>query len=68
MGNLSLVTVTFNDGAVKQYIITASPHIGRWLAEEAGHTGMLTLFNKSSSWTIPMANIREYEIENINTE
>jgi hypothetical protein len=65
MGDISKVRVTFIDGEVKEYTITASPFIGRWLAEEAGRTGMLTLFNRTSAWTIPIENIREYAIEDI---
>ena len=60
---LSKVTVTFVDGEVKYYIITASPAIGGFLAREAGETGVLSLFNGERSFGIPMNQIRDWEIE-----
>ena len=62
MRDLSDVTVTFQDGEVKQYRITASPSIGGYLAQQAGQTGILSLFNDSQSYAIPMENIREWQI------
>jgi hypothetical protein len=60
---LSKVTVTFVDGEVKSYIITASPAIGGHLAREAGVHGVLSLYNGERSFGIPMSQIRDWEIE-----
>lgn len=62
---LSDVTVTFNDGEVKVYRITASPRIGRYLANEAGMSGSLTLHNHDTSWGIPLASIRDWAITSV---
>lgn len=58
----SLVTVTYTDGEVVVYPISAGPGVTRYLAREMGNTGSLTLFTKSSSVTIPSDQIRNYEI------
>lgn len=60
--NCSDVTVTFNDGVVKVYRITAGPGIGSYLAREAGANGVLSLFNHEMSWGIPVASIRDWSI------
>lgn len=60
----SIVIVTFNDGEVKEYVISAGPSIGGHLAREAGDTGVLNLFNLDESYAIPLANIREWVIIN----
>lgn len=56
------VTVTFQDGEVKTYRITAGPGIGGFLARDASTTGVLNLFNEDQSWGIPLANIRDWSI------
>ncbi len=56
------VTVTFNDGEVKVYRISAGTSIGGWLAREAGASGVLSLFNKEQSWGIPLSSVREWSI------
>lgn len=56
------VTVTFTDGEVRVYRITAGPSIGGYLAREAGASGILSLFNHTQSWAIPLANIRDWTI------
>lgn len=56
----SLVVVTFNDGEVKEYVISAGPSIGGYLARDAGETGILNLYNNDESYAIPLANIREW--------
>lgn len=58
----SLVDVTFVDGEVKTYRITASTTIGRYLAQQASETGILLLYNNEVSHGIPMAQVREYLI------
>lgn len=58
----SIVTVTFTDGEIKEYIISAGVRIGTYLAREMGSTGILVLFNEEESNSIPVQNIREYSI------
>lgn len=61
--NLSDVEVTFMDGEVKVYRISAGVRIGQYLAREAAETGILTLFNDEVSHGVPLSNIREYQIK-----
>lgn len=61
----SAVDVTFVDGEVKTYYITAGIGIGQYLAGQAAETGILVLFNNTVSHGIPMAQIREYVIRNM---
>ena len=56
------LTVTFNDGEVKTYRISAGPGIARYLAMEAGQSGVLTLWNGEQSYGIPIASIRDWSI------
>lgn len=63
--DLSDVEVTFNDGEVKTYMITASPAIAGYLAREAGSTGFLTLWKGDESHSIPIGNIREFKIKSV---
>ena len=58
----SIVEVTFNEGDVKQYVISASPTIGGYLTRQAGETGILSLYNADESYAIPLCNIREWKI------
>lgn len=58
----SQVDVTFVDGEVKTYVISASTKIGGYLARQASETGILILYNNDISHGIPMAQIREYVI------
>lgn len=58
----SIVQVIFNDGEVKEYVISAGPSIGGYLAREAGETGILNLYNADESYAVPLANIREWKI------
>jgi len=58
----SVVTVTFNDGEVREYLISASPGIGTYLANNAGQYGVLSLFNNEQSWGIPTSSIRDWSI------
>lgn len=60
--DLSDVTVTFTDGEVKVYRITAGPGIGGFLAREAGQNGVLSLFNSGQSWGIPLTSVRDWSI------
>jgi len=58
----SVVRVTFNDGEIKEYVISASPSIGSYLAREAGETGILSLYNLDENYAVPLRNIREWQI------
>ena len=60
----SVVHVTFVDGGIKEYVISAGPSIGSHLSREAGETGILNLFNLDESYAIPLAHIREWKIVN----
>lgn len=62
MSEQSIVEVTFNDGEVVEYPIDAGTKIGGYLAREAGHTGVLNLFNQKESYGIPLPSIRHWHI------
>lgn len=59
----SNVTVTFKDGEVKTYLISAGPGVGGYLAREASACGVLSLFNGEQSFGVPLDNIRDWQIE-----
>jgi len=59
---LADVTVTFKDGEVKTYRISAGPNIGSYLARDSATTGVLSLWNRDQSFGIPVANIRDWAI------
>lgn len=61
----SLVEVTFIDGKVKTYSMTAGAGIARYLAQDSGATGTLTLLNGDEAYGIPVAQIREYVVRQI---
>ncbi len=65
---LSDVTVTFNDGEVKVYRISAGPDISGYLAREAGQSGMLSLWDKNRSHGIPVERIRDWTIDAVEIE
>ena len=56
------VEVTFIDGEVKTYRITAGVSVGGYLAREAGESGILSLWNAQESIAIPIVQIREWKI------
>lgn len=64
----SKVTITINDGEVKEYIISAGRGIASYLARDAGMTGILTLWNKDQSYCVPVASIRDWTIEHMSQE
>lgn len=68
MRDLSDVEVTFMDGEVKTYRITAGTSIGGYLAKEAGQTGILSLFNDAESYAMPLGNVREWIIRAVTVE
>lgn len=63
----SIVTITFLDGEVREYQMSAGNGIGRYLVENASETGMLTLidFKNHNSTMVPVANIREFSINEV---
>jgi len=63
----SIVTITFLDGEVREYEMSAGNGIGRYLVKDASETGMLTLidFRNHNSTMVPVANIREFSIDEI---
>ncbi|QIG67047.1 hypothetical protein EVB41_038 [Rhizobium phage RHph_TM3_14A] len=64
----SKVTVIFNDGEVKEYIISAGRGVAAYLSADAGRNGVLTLWNKGASYCIPTHSIREWMIEELPAE
>lgn len=66
----SVVDVTFIDGEVKSFIMTASNAIASYLMEEAARTGVLIMRDDRSkrSVCIPLAQVRHVEIQTINPE
>ena len=62
------VTVTFTDGEIKVYEISAGPGIAAFLAKQAGETGVLILLNGDVSNCVPLEQIKEYEIALSRTE
>ena len=63
--DLSDVTVTFDDGEVKTYRITAGVSISTYLAQEASRTGILNLWNKEQSICIPVTRVREWSLASV---
>lgn len=61
----SIVTVVFTDGETKDYPISTGAGISQYLAKQAGETGILTLLNGATTHNIPVAQIREYSIVEI---
>lgn len=68
MRGLSDVEVTFLDGEVKIYRITAGTSIGGYLTKDAGQTGILSLFNDTESYAIPLTNVREWVIRAVTVQ
>ena len=58
----SRIDVTFMDGEVKSYVITAGASLARYLAQEAGQSGILSLLCGSTAHAIPTVNIREWTL------
>lgn len=57
-----LATVTFNDGEERRYVVAANHGIAGHLMSEAGRTGILYMRGEGESWSIPVRNIREWNI------
>lgn len=58
----SQIEVIFLDGSIQTYNIKASSGLGRYLAEDAGESGILTLLCGPKTHHIPIANIREWNM------
>jgi len=63
----SMVNVVFLDGEVREYEISASSHLSKYLVEQASETGILCFIDKrqKASLSIPVANIREWSLKEI---
>jgi len=63
----SMVNVVFLDGEVREYEISASSHLSKYLVEQASQTGILCFIDKrqKASLSIPVANIREWSLKEI---
>lgn len=61
----SKVRVTFTDGEVKEYTINAGSSLSVYLAQQIASTGILLLLAGAKTYSIPVNQIREYEIEEI---
>lgn len=63
----SIVTITFLDGEVREYEMSAGNGICKYLVRDASETGMLTLidYNSKNSTMVPVANIREFSIDEV---
>lgn len=61
----SAVTVTFLDGEVKVYKISAGPGVAVHLAQQCGQFGSLVLLYGNEAYAIPVQQIREWKIEGV---
>lgn len=59
------IEITFTDGVVSTYRISAGCGIAPYLAKTAGETGILTLLNGPVSHCIPVVQIREWKITQV---
>ena len=62
------VDVTFTDGVVQRYRISAGITISQYLAKSAAETGILTLINDDVAHGIPINQVREYVIQPVPKE
>lgn len=62
------IDVTFIDGQVQTYRITAGASIAPHLAKQAGETGILTLLGGPKAFCIPVGQIREWTVTEIPEE
>lgn len=58
----STVDVTFNDGSIQSYVISAGSSISRHLRDEAANTGILLLLCGGMTHSIPVVNIQQWTI------
>lgn len=66
----SLVQIVFLDGELREYEISASSYLSRYLVEQASEHGILCFIDKKqkASLSIPVANIREWSLKEIGDE
>jgi len=64
----SIVTVTFNDGEVRDYEISAGAGIARYLAQDSGTTGTLVLMDGDIVHGIPVSSIRDWTVRQLPNE
>lgn len=62
---VSDVTVTFTTGELKVYRIGAGPSIAPFLARQASEIGFLVLLNGNTANSIPVEQIREWEVQGV---
>ena len=63
----SIVEVTFLDGEVKEYEISAGSGISKYLADQASDGGILCFldFKNRASVSMPVSNIRDWSIREV---
>lgn len=64
----SILTVTFTDGEVKEYLVDANRWIASHLANKAYNTGFLTFRDRDTITNIPVGVIREWSMRDIPDE
>ena len=63
----SIVEVTFLDGEVREYEISAGSGISKYLVQQAAESGILCFidYKQRASLSIPINNIREWSIREV---
>ncbi len=66
----SRIEITFLDGEVRQYEISAGAGLSKYLANQAAECGILCFidYQQKASLSIPVANIREWSLQELPTE
>ena len=64
----SRVDIVFMDGELKSYMITVGASLARYRAEDAGRTGILSLLCGGTAHAIPITNIREWTLTELEGE
>lgn len=64
----STVEVTFNDGTLETFTITAGASISRHIRDEAARTGILLLLCGAKTYSFPLENIRQWTITELDGE
>lgn len=60
------VTITYMDGEVEEYVISAGVGVARYLADTAGQTGVLSLHDWGmSSMCVPLTAIRNWRLDKV---
>lgn len=63
--SVSKVTITFMDGEVREFMMTAGVGISKYLCSEAATTGFVSLqdFDTKQSINVPVVNIRDFSVQ-----